>query len=210
MMLKRWCLATYVIMAAGLVIMTPVSSAESNRTFRQQNGLQAYFPPAWFLEGHFLAREKNPNYVFGPVRDFVQALGGKATWLIEDLELNRLEKNIKEGKTPEYSIYLEAVTPDKPQYWVFVVMPHETAQAWFDARRAFHGGKARAYYGKTQEELEYALSQGFKVKAELRFLIEKGETSLEAPADIIMHRYKFGPVFDLGAGRRTDPDSRPR
>lgn len=207
-MLKRWCLATFVIMAAGLVITTPVGSAESNRTFRQQNGLHAYSPPAWFLEGHFLAREKNPNYVFGPVRDFVQALGGEATWLIEDLELNRLEQAVKQGKTPEYSIYLEVVTPEKTQYWVFVVMPHETAQAWFDARRAFHGGKARAYYGKTQEELESALSQGFNVKAELRFLIEKGETSLETPADIITRRYKFRPVFDLGAGRRTEPKIR--
>jgi hypothetical protein len=210
MMLKRWCLVASVIMVASLVITAPVVSAESYLTFRQKNGLQAYSPPAWFSEGHFLAREKNPNYVFGPVRDFVQALGGKATWLIEDLELNRLEQAVKEGKTPEYSLYLEAVTPDKTQYWVFVVMPHETAQEWFDARRAFHGGKAQAYYGKTREELEYALRQGFKVKAELRFLIEKGETSLEAPADIITRRYKFGPVFDLGAGRRTDPDTQSR
>ena len=209
-MLKRWYLATFVIMVAGLVTTAPVGSTESNRTFRQQNGLQVYSPPTWFIEGHFLSREKNPNYVFGPVRDFVQALGGEATWLIEDLELNRLEQAVKEGKTPEYSIYLEIVTPDKTQYWVFVVMPHETAQAWFDARRAFHGGKARAYYGKTQEELEYALSQGFKVKAELRFLIEEGETSLEAPADIITRRYKFRPVFDLGTGRRTEPDTRSR
>ena len=200
-MLKRWCLAACVIVAAGLVITAPVGSTQSNRTFRQQNGLQVYSPPTWFLEGHLLAREKNPNYVFGPVRDFVKALGGEATWLIEDLELNRLEQALKQGKTPEYTIYLEVVTPDQMQYWVFVVMPHETAQAWFDARRAFHGGKARAYYGKTQEELECALSQGFKVKAELRFLIEKGETSLEAPEDIIIHSYKFQPVFDLGAGR---------
>ena len=207
MMLKKWCLVASVIMLASLVITAPVVSAESYRTFRQKNGLQAYSPPTWFLEGHFLAREKNPNFVFGPVRDFVQALGGKATWLIEDLELNRLERAAKEGKTPEYSLYLEIATPEEMQYWVFVVMPHETAQAWFDARRAFHGGKARAYYGKTRDELENALKQGFKVKAELRFLIEKGETSLKASADIITSRYKFGPVFDLGAGRRTDSDT---
>ncbi len=100
MMLKRWCLVAFVIMVASLVITAPVVSAESYRTFRQKNGLQDYSPPAWFLEGHFLAREKNPNYVFGPVRDFVQALGGKATWLIEDLELNRLEQAVKEGKDP--------------------------------------------------------------------------------------------------------------
>ena len=201
MMLKRWYQATVVIMAAGLVITAPAVTAESIQTYRQQNGLQLYSPPAWFLEGHFLAREKNPKYVFGPVRDFIQVMGGEATWLIEDLELKRLEQALKQGKTSEYTIYLEVVTPDQTQYWVFVVMPHETAQAWFDARRAFHGGKARAYYGKTQEQLESALRQGINVKAELRFLIEKGETGLAAPEDIIMSRYKFQPVFDLGAGR---------
>ena len=200
MMLKKWCLVLSILVTATLLT-SPDVAAETGRTFRQKNGLLVYTPPAWFLEGHFLAREKNPNYVFGPVRDFVQVMGGEATWLIEDLELKRLEQALKQGKTPEYTIYLEVVTPDQTQYWVFVAMPHETAQAWFDARRAFHGGKARAYYGKTQEQLESALSQGIKVKAELRFLIEKSETSLEAPEDIIMRRYKLQPVFDLGAGR---------
>ena len=205
-MLKKWCLVLSILVMATL-LNPPVVAAETGRMFRQQNGLLVFTPPTWFLEGHFLAREKNPNYVFGTVRSFVQALGGRATWLIEDLESNRLERAAKEGKTPEYSLYLEIATPEETQYWVFVVMPHETAQAWFDARRAFHGGKARAYYGKTRDELENALKQGFKVKAELRFLIEKGETSLKASADIITSRYKFGPVFDLGAGRRTDSDT---
>jgi len=70
-------------------------AAESARSFRQQNGLLAYAPPNWFLEGYFIAREKEPNYVFGPVKDFVRTIGGTTAWLIEDLGLERLEGAVK-------------------------------------------------------------------------------------------------------------------
>ena len=200
-MLKRWCLTTSMFMLASLIITPMGFTAEPAQAFRQQNGLQAYAPPIWFLEGYFIARERNPGYVFGPVQDFVRAVGGKTTWLIEDLELKRVERASVDGKKPEYSVYLEAVSPERTEYWVFVVLPHQSAQAWFDARRAYHGRKAAGYYGKTQGELERALSRGLKIKAELRFLIEKGNISLESPEDAIMSRYKFQPVFDLSAGR---------
>ena len=49
--------------------------------------------------------------------------------------------------------------------------------------------------------LEHALSQGIKIKSELRFLIEKGDISIESPEQVIMNRYKFQPVFDLSAGQ---------
>jgi len=152
------------------------------------------------LEGYFIAREKNPGYIFGTVQDFVRTLGGTTTWLIEDLELKRVGLASAEGKNPEYSLFLEAVSPQGTEYWVFVVLPHENAQAWFDARRAYHGRKAADYYGKTQSELEHALNQGIKIKAELRFLIERGDISLLVPEDEIRSRYKFQPVFDLSAG----------
>jgi len=203
-MLKRWCLAASVIMVASLVITAPVVSAESCRAFRQKNGLQVYTPPEWFLRGYFIACEKNPGYVFGPVQDFVGALSGTTTWLIEDMELERLEAASADGKTIEYSLYLEAVSSDRAEYWVFVVLPYENAQAWYDAKRAYHGRKAEEYYGKTQGELERALSQGLNINAELRFWIENGETSLQTPEGVIMSRYKFQPVFDLGTGRRLD------
>jgi hypothetical protein len=205
MMLRRWCLVVSVFMAASLVMTARVVSAESSRAFRQENGLQAYVPPAWFLRGYFIAREKNPGYVFGPVEDFVGALGGTTTWLIEDMELERLEAARADGKKIEYSLYLEALLPDRAEYWVFVVLPYESAQAWYDARRAYHGRKAEEYYGKTRDELERALSQVLKISAELRFWIENGKTSLQAPEDVIMSRYKFQPVFDLATGRRMDP-----
>ncbi|MBU0769560.1 MAG: hypothetical protein KJ687_10760 [Proteobacteria bacterium] len=205
MMLKRWCLVASVFMVASLVITAPVVSAESCRAFRQKNGLQAYVPPEWFLKGYFIAREKNPGYVFGPVQDFVGALGGTTTWLIEDMELERIEAASADGKKVEYSLFLEAVSPDRAEYWIFVVLPYESAQAWYDAKRAYHGRKAEDYYGKTRSELERALSQGLNINAELRFCIENGKTSLKAPEDVIMSRYKFQPVFNLGTGRRQSP-----
>jgi hypothetical protein len=203
-MLRRRYLTAAIILLASLVFTPAVVIGESAQTFRQQNGLLTYAPPAWFLQGYFIARERNPAYVFGPVQDFVRAVGGKTTWLIEDVELKRVEGPSREGESPEYSLFLETVSPERTEYWVFVVLPHESAQAWFDARRAYHGRKAEGYYGKTKSELETAFSQGIKIKAELRFLIEKGDTCLQAAEDLIMIRYKFQPVFDLNAGRRLD------
>jgi len=208
MILKRWRLVASVFMVTILVITAPLVSAESFQAFRQKNGLQAYIPPEWFLKAHFIACENNPEYVFGPVQDFVGALDGKITWLIEDMELERLKVASADGEKIEYSMFLEAVSPDRTEYWVFVVLPYESAQAWYDARRAYHGSKAEEYYGKTRSELENALSQGLNIKAELRFWIENGKTSLQAPESVIMGRYKFQPVFDLGTGRRTDPAAR--
>ena len=204
-MLKRWYIVVSVIMVSSLMITASVFSAESCRTFRQKNGLQAYVPPDWFLRGHFIACEKNPKYVFGPVQDFVKVLGGTTTWLIEDMELERLKAAAVDGKKIEYTLYLEAVSPDRAAYWIFVVLPYKSAQAWYDARRAYHGRKAEGYYGKTQRELEHAIGQGFSINAELRFWIDNGDTSLQVPEGVILNRYKLKPVFDLGAGRRPAP-----
>ena len=204
-MLKRMCQMASLLLLAGLIFTSPVVAGQSAQAFRQQNGLLAYAPPDWFLEGYFIAREKKPTYVFGPVKDFVRTIGGTTAWLIEDLELERLEQSSAEGKKPEYSVFLESVLPDRTEYWIFVVLPHGSAQAWFDARRAFHGRKADAYYGETQRNLERALSQGLEIKAELRFWIERGDTSLQVPEEVIMSRYKCRPVFDLAAGRQLNP-----
>ena len=205
MILKRWCLVASVFMVASLAITASFVSAESFGSYRKKNGLQTYDPPDWFLQGYFVAREKNPGFVFGPVQKFAGALGGATTWLIEDLELERLKTASADGKKIEYSLFLEAVSSDRTEYWVFVVLPYESAQAWYDARRAYHGRKAEGYYGKTRSELERALSQGLHIKAELRFWIENGETSLQAPEEVIMSRYQFQPLFDLGTGHRTAP-----
>jgi hypothetical protein len=202
---KICCLVVSMFMAVSLGMSASVVSAASSRTFRQKNGLQAYVPPEWFLKGYFIAREKNPGYVFGPVQDFVRAIGGTTAWLIEDMELERIEAARAKGKKVEYSVYLETVSSGRTEYWVFVVLPYDSAQAWYDAKRAYHGRKAEAYYGKTRDELEHALRQGLKITGELRFWIEKGETSLKIPEDVIMNRYKLQPVFNLETGRRRVP-----
>jgi hypothetical protein len=200
--LKSGSLAAIIILMASLMIIPSTNGEDSAQSFRRQNGLLPYSPPPWFLEGYFIARERNPGYVFGPVQNFARAIGGKTTWLIEDLELKRLERASTDATPPEYSLFLEAVSPDRTEYWVFVILPHESAREWFAARRAYHGRKAEDYYGKTQSMLERALRQGLKIKAEIRFFIEKGNISLEAPEEIIMNRLKFKPVFDLSTGRR--------
>jgi hypothetical protein len=203
MMLKsciEWRLAATIIMLASLMITPTTYAGDSAQSFRKQNGLLTYDPPAWFLEGNFIARERNPGYVFGTVQNFVHAMGNTTAWLIEDLELKRLEQALADGKTPEYSLFLEAVSPERTEYWVFVTLPHESAGEWFAARRAYHGRKAEGYYGKTQTMLERAIGQGLKIKAEIRFFIEEGKISLESPEDIILKKYKFQPIFDLSKG----------
>ena len=204
MIRKRSCLVASMLMLASLVMTAQVVSAESYRDFRQKNGLQAYVPPERFLRGYFLASEKNPAYVFGPVQEFIGALGGTTTWLIEGMELERLEAASANGKKIEYSLFLETVSPDRTEYWVFVVLPYESAQAWYDSKRAYHGRKAEGYYGKTRGQLQHALSQGLNINAELRFWIVNGETSLQIPEDVIVSKIKFQPVFDLSKGHRPD------
>ena len=110
--LISWSLAATTIIMASLMITPSTSAEDSSQSFRRQNGLVAYAPPAWFLEGSFIARERNPGYVFGPVQNFVRAIGSKTTWLIEDLELKRLERASADETIPEYSLFLEAVSPE--------------------------------------------------------------------------------------------------
>ena len=113
---RKWCLVASLLVLAGQMITAAGVAADSAQTFRRQNGLLAYAPPAWFLEGYFIAREKNPAYVFGPVQDFVRTLGGTTTWLIEDLELDGLEQASAGGKKIEYSLFLEAVSAKRTEY----------------------------------------------------------------------------------------------
>jgi hypothetical protein len=56
------------------------------------------------------------------------------------MELKGLERVSVEGK-PEYSLFHELISPERMKYWILVVLPHENAQPWVDARRAYHGGK---------------------------------------------------------------------
>jgi len=56
---KRWGRLAIMLVPA-VMMMTPAAVAgESAQGFRQQNGLLAYTPPTWFLEGYFLARQSD-------------------------------------------------------------------------------------------------------------------------------------------------------
>ena len=59
-MLKRLCRMASMLMLVGLMMTPAAVTAESAQAYRQQNGLLAFAPPAWLLEGYFIAREKNP------------------------------------------------------------------------------------------------------------------------------------------------------
>ncbi|MGD8649924.1 MAG: hypothetical protein PVJ77_25540, partial [Desulfobacterales bacterium] len=56
---KSWSLAASTIMIVILMISHSTHAGDNAQSFRQQNGLLTYAPPAWFLEGYFIARERN-------------------------------------------------------------------------------------------------------------------------------------------------------
>jgi len=134
------------ILTVSLLTTLPAFAGDPTRVFRQANGLQPHLPSQWFLQGNFIAREKNPGFIFGTVENFVKMLGGTTTWLIEDMELERVKAAAATGKKIEYTLYLESVSAGSVMYWVFVVMPYENAQAWYDGKRSYHGRKAKKYF----------------------------------------------------------------
>jgi hypothetical protein len=194
-------LASLALALALLAPGAPAGAGQATPSFREQNDLVPFTPPAWFLAGHFVAREVEPRYLFGTVGGFAQSLGGATAWLIEDDEQKRQERLASEGKAFEYTIYLEAAGPTGPLYWVFVVLPHKSAQAWFEERWSYHKSKAKAYYGQTQSGLERAFAEGLAIGGELRFLVEEGQVSLKVPEDILAGEGKFPPAYDLREGK---------
>lgn len=52
--LKSWSLAASITMMVILMITPTTNAGDSAKSFRQQNGLLTYSPPAWFLEGYSL------------------------------------------------------------------------------------------------------------------------------------------------------------
>jgi hypothetical protein len=185
-------LLVLVLLAAG------GGAAAAGQDFRQDNDLVPYQPPAWFLSGHFVAREVGPRYLFGTVADFAGSLGHPTTWLIESAEQARVEKA---AALPEFSLYLEEAAPGGKVYWMFVVMPHQDPQQWFRERWDYHKSKAEGYYGKTLEGLKTAFAQGLAVRSELRFRVEGGQAQVEPPEETILAQGRLKPVFELREGR---------
>lgn len=185
-----------------LLATTTAGAGPAGSSFREQNDLLPFTPPDRFLAGHFVAREVQPRYLFGSVAEFAASLGQSATWLIETAEQERQERLAREGKQFEYTIYLEAPGPQGPRYWVFVVLPHQSAREWFEERWSYHKSKTKEFYGQTQSGLERAMADGFVISGELRFLVEDGQPSLQVPEEMLLREHKFSPRYDLGEGKR--------
>lgn len=201
-MRKHPLLISLALLGLILAANAPARAGQSAPSFREQNDLVPFTPPAWFLEGHFVARETQPRYLFGTVADFAGSLPGPTAWLIEREEQQRQERLAREGKAFEYTVYLESPGPAGPEYWVFVVLPHKNAQEWFQERWSYHKSKAKDFYGQTQSGLERALAQGLTISGELRFLVQEGQVSLQVPEDLLSGQAKFPPAYDLQEGRR--------
>lgn len=199
---KPVLLAPLVLFCALLTAGALAGSAQTSPDFRQQNDLVAFTPPAWFLAGHFVAREVGPRYLFGSVDDFVKSLNRPTAWLIEREEAQRQERLAGEGKNFEYTVYLEASGQASAVYWVFVVLPHKNAQEWFEERWSYHKSKAKAYYGQTQSGLEGAMAQGLTIGGELRFLVENGQVSLQVPEEVLVQGGRFPAKYDLQEGKQ--------
>jgi hypothetical protein len=185
----------------------PAQAAASD--FRAQNDLVAYEPPPWFLQGAFVARENEPRFVFASPEQFARSLGCPTAWLIEAAELKRLERVAKKGEPMEYSLYLEAKQPSGTVYWMFVALPYQSAQEWFQDRWTYHRSKAEGFYGKTQAGLQQAAAAGMWPKGELRYLVIDGQVSLEPPEELLTRQMSFPAVYDLAEGRKLGSPAAP-
>jgi hypothetical protein len=170
---------------------------------RQQNGLLPFEPGKAFLDGDFLAQEKDPGFVFGSVAAFVASRSCPTAWLIEEGEKARLA-SVNLGADPvEYTLYLEEDCPAAARAYAFVVQSSQDAKQWLAWRKNFHKSKADGYYGETLARLEKAASQGVTPAAELRFVLTDGELGLTPPEDFLIKTLKFAPKFDLKTGQPT-------
>jgi hypothetical protein len=189
-------------LALAAVAVAVVPAPDQAQVFREQNELVAYEPPAWFLQGSFVARENEPRYIFASAEQFARSLDCPTAWLIEAAELKRLERVAKAGQTMEYSLYLEARQPSGTVYWMFVVLPYQNTKEWFQDRWSYHRTKTEEFYGKTQAGLQKAAEAGFAPKGELRYLVIDGQLSLDPPEDLLIRQMGFPAVYDLAEGRK--------
>ncbi len=165
--------------------------------FRQQHGLVPFTAQPAFLSGDFLARENEPNFVFGTVADFAASLTCPAAWLIEEGEQERLARYNLAADPLEYTLYLEEDCPQAARAYVFVVQANQDAKKWLEWRKQFHKSKTDGFYGDTMARLEKAAAGGVVPSSELRFLVLDGDLSVAAPEDYLLKTLKFPPKYDL-------------
>jgi len=189
-----------------LVCLTPAFAVSDNaQALRKAQGLVEFAPTDAFLSGYFTADEMNPSYLFGTVKDFVQAQKCPTTWLIEEGEKARLDQDSDKnpGQPIEFTRYLECDRPDGVVYYVFVDQSSMTPEQWLKWRWQFHKNKADAEYGATLKQLEKAVGEGYRVSGELRFILKNGElASAKTPENALREDLSFTPRYDLKRGRK--------
>lgn len=191
-----------VLVLLCLLSWASVASAESDKAaaLRRQAGLIPHTPPQVFLDGFFIADEMRPAFLFGPVKDFVAGRRCPTAWLIEDGEKERLEHRSAENPVFEYTLTLEEDCPQGVTWYVFVDQSAMTTRQWIEWRRQFHKSKAEPEYADTVKRLEAAVTAGYPVSGELRFVSRDGELDPRAPQELLPTALHYPPRYDCGAG----------
>ena len=141
-----------VVLGAVCAIFAPVSpvwaASERALKLRAQNGLSEFMPSDAFLNGNFVADEIEPQFIFGPVKDFKKSRSCRTAWLIEEGERDRIKNREKQSDPFEYTLYLEEDCPGKVVDYIFVDRTLVKSDQWMEWRKVFHKSKAEGNTGR--------------------------------------------------------------
>ena len=193
----------------------PLTASEKAAALRTDNDLVAFSPPDAFLAGSFLADEREPSFLFGPVSEFATSRQCPVAWLIEAGEKARIAKPAGPDAPLEYTLYLEEDCPAQVRYYVFVDQSAMTPAQWLKWREQFHKSKAEGEYGVTRDRLEKAVAEGMRIGGELRFIVNDGELAVgKTPEACLGPDLAFAPSYDLKQGtkllRSCPPEKAPQ
>lgn len=182
-----------------------LAASDKAMALRLANGLTAFTPPDIFLAGNFVADERNPAFVFGPVKAFAASRKCPTAWLIDAGDKNLLATQGSRENLAEYTLYLEEDCPDKVIYYVFIDQSGLSPQQWFEWRQRFHKSKAEPAYAQALSKLEQACKEGCGFIAELRYIQKNGEPLPQTPESVLKTDLHFAPLYDLNLQKKIFP-----
>jgi hypothetical protein len=191
------CLGVLILLAS---FGSPWAASERAMKLRAQSDLSEYTPPAGFLNGNFVADEVEPAYIFGKVSDFVKSRSCPATWLIDNGERNRLQKQGQQSGPFEYTLYLEEDCPNQVVDYVFIDRSQANSEQWVEWRKQFHKNKV-GLYNAAKADFEKAAQDGISVAGELRFVEVDGNLMVKKLEDYLTGDLKTKPIYDLKQGK---------
>ncbi len=198
-------LKVVVLLLSVCAIFAPVNfvwgASDGAMKLRALNGLSEFTPSEAFLKGNFVADEIEPQFIFGPVKDFKKSRSCRTAWLIEEGQRDRIKNRENQSDPFEYTLYLEEDCPGKVVYYVFVDRTLAKAGQWMEWRKVFHKSKAEDQYGATGALLEQAAGSGFPVDSEVRFIEIQGDLILKKPEDFLTGDLKIKPIYNLRSGK---------